>query len=373
MANTFYTAPTANYVSKTLNGAISDVQTTITLNNATSLQAPGYVVIDRTNAAGTATEGSREVVSYTGIAGSDLTGCTRGADGSTGRAHSDGAIVETMPTVGMWNSLTTIVATAMTSDGYLKAINSPVSIAQLETPFVRASSALMSIVTITGHLNVSGASVVGIVSSPTDGWTDASAYTWVYASASTFTIAGVDLTTTFTKGTRLKFTNTTVKYAVVVASTFSTNTTVTIAVNTDYTIANAAISANYYSYAANPQGYPTWFNYTSVTTGGTGITGNAGQFKIEGRACTVNIETIDGTSDATTKTVTIPVPTSSTNKNLYNSGWCRIKNNGVMGVAGQIQLGTSDSIADIYTAWYQTAWTASGAFSIWISNLTYEI
>jgi len=161
MANTFYTAPTANYVSKTLNGAIDDTQTTITLNNATNLQAPGYVVIDRTTASGTATPDNREVVSYTGISGSDLTGCTRGADGSTARAHSDAAVVETMPTVGMWNSLTTIVATAMTGDGYLKAINSPVSIARVETPFAKASSALMSIVTITGHLNASGASIVG--------------------------------------------------------------------------------------------------------------------------------------------------------------------------------------------------------------------
>lgn len=96
----------------------------------------------------------------------------------------------------------------------------------------------------------------------TDGWIDGSAYTWTYASASTFTIAGVDLTTTFTKGTRLKFTQTTVKYAVVVSSSFSTDTTVTIAVNTDYVIANAAITANYYSYQANPQGYPTYFNDT---------------------------------------------------------------------------------------------------------------
>lgn len=96
----------------------------------------------------------------------------------------------------------------------------------------------------------------------TDGWIDGSAYTWTYASASTFTIAGVDLTTTFTKGTRLKFTQTTAKYAVVVSSSFSTDTTVTIAVNTDYTIANAAITANYYSYEVNPQGYPSYFNDT---------------------------------------------------------------------------------------------------------------
>lgn len=177
MSSTIYTAPTANYLSKTLNGSIGDSDDTITLNNTTSMQAPGYIVIDRTNSAGTATPDNREVVSYTGISGSDLTGCARGADGSTNRAHADGAIVETMPTVGMWNSLATIVDQAVTGDGYLKAIGSPVSIARmqiiqeavtsiasitrLEGPFAKVSSALMSIVTISGHLTISGASVSG--------------------------------------------------------------------------------------------------------------------------------------------------------------------------------------------------------------------
>ncbi len=87
--------------------------------------------------------------------------------------------------------------------------------------------------------------------------------TWTYASASTFTVSG-DATTIYTKGTRLKWTQTTVKYGVVVSSSHSAGTTtVTIAVNTDYTIANATITDNFFSYEANPQGYPTWFNCAS--------------------------------------------------------------------------------------------------------------
>jgi hypothetical protein len=58
-----------------------------------------------------------------------------------------------------------------------------------------------------------------------------------------------------------------------VSSTFSTNTTVTIAVNTDYTIANAAISSNQYSYVHYPVGYPNYFNYTTTLTKPTGMTG----------------------------------------------------------------------------------------------------
>jgi hypothetical protein len=98
-----------------------------------------------------------------------------------------------------------------------------------------------------------------------DGWIDDQFETWTYASASTFTVPG-DQTARFTIGTKLKFTQTSVKYAVVLASSYSApNTTVTIMVNTDYTIANAAISANYHSYATNPQGWPGWFNLTAPT------------------------------------------------------------------------------------------------------------
>lgn len=102
----------------------------------------------------------------------------------------------------------------------------------------------------------------------TDGWTPAEE-TWVYASASSFTVAGVDVTAKYSKGTRLKFTQAaTVKYAVVLSSSFSTDTTVNILVNTDYTIAESAISDNYFSYQMNPQGYPGWFNVAAPALAG---------------------------------------------------------------------------------------------------------
>lgn len=150
MSASLFVAPTVNFKQTTLNGSITDSVTTIPITNATNIQSPGYVVIDRTNSSGTATPTAREVVTFTGISGNSLTGCTRGADGSTAQAHVDGAIVETMPTVGMWNSLATIVAQGFTNDGYLKPIASPASIA---------------IMYISTHLNASGASVEGITTS----------------------------------------------------------------------------------------------------------------------------------------------------------------------------------------------------------------
>ena len=131
MAN-YFMAPAVNYLTKTLSGGISDVASTITLNNTTNMLAPGYIVVNRTNSSGTATPDNREVIYFTGISGSDLTGCTRAADGSTARTHADASLVETTMTAGAWNSLTTIVSSAIDSNSYLKAIASPVSIARMQ-------------------------------------------------------------------------------------------------------------------------------------------------------------------------------------------------------------------------------------------------
>lgn len=171
MANLFI-APTVNYKQTTLNGAIDDSVSTITLNSVTNLQFPGYIVVDRTDSNGVSTPSAREVISYTGISGNNLTGCTRGADNSTAQAHSDAAVVETMPTIGMWNSLATIMNTAIDSNSYLRAINSPVSIArgqftQIVTPSVasiteiRNTRAFLGAITVATSINASGASVVG--------------------------------------------------------------------------------------------------------------------------------------------------------------------------------------------------------------------
>jgi len=151
MANLAFVAPTVNYKQTTLNGSITSGANTITLNSAANLQAPGYIVIDRQDANGNNTPTAREVVSYTGISSNNLTGCTRGADNSTAAAHNDGALVETMPTVGMWNSLTTIVMSGLDSNGLLNPIASGVSVAAITSNSLTATQAL----------NVSGASING--------------------------------------------------------------------------------------------------------------------------------------------------------------------------------------------------------------------
>lgn len=96
------------------------------------------------------------------------------------------------------------------------------------------------------------------------GWIDAvnpstgAADTWTYASASSFTISGVDRTSVFTAGTKIKLTQTSAKYFIVLSSTFSTDTTVNVDGRGVYTVANAAISSPYISRVYHPAGFPDW-------------------------------------------------------------------------------------------------------------------
>ncbi len=92
---------------------------------------------------------------------------------------------------------------------------------------------------------------------PQGGWVSDFIYTWVYASASTFTIAGVDARAQFPVGTKLRLVQGgTVKYFRVTAAAFSTNTTVTVDGRSTYTLSNALIENPAYSYTINPSGYP---------------------------------------------------------------------------------------------------------------------
>ncbi len=124
MAANLYKAPTTNYVSTSLDGAINSSVDTLTLNSTTGLQAPGYLIIDRQDGNGVNTPSSREVVYYTAISGSDVTAVTRGADNSTAASHSDGALVEPILTAGMWNAQQDFMAVSLaTVDGTLRPVS----------------------------------------------------------------------------------------------------------------------------------------------------------------------------------------------------------------------------------------------------------
>lgn len=114
-----------------------------------------------------------------------------------------------------------------------------------------------------------------------DGWIDANE-TWAYATASTITVPS-GATSKYSKGDKIKITqNATVKYFYV---TEVTDTVLTVKAGTDYTVANEAITANYYSHQSNPTGFPSFFNYTPTVLGLTNPTYSVqtGRFSIIGK------------------------------------------------------------------------------------------
>lgn len=144
----------------------------------------------------------------------------------------------------------------------------------------------------------------------TAGWT-ASSDTWTYASSNSFTISGSDKTVIFTKGTRIKASNnSTMFYGTVASSSYSSSTTtVTLVGNSDYSLSNSAITNPYYSYQANPQGYPGWFNYTPTWGGfSSNPTSVIARYYVVGNSVNVHLHCGGGgTSNATSLTVTAPI------------------------------------------------------------------
>lgn len=70
--------------SSPLNGAITDVVTTIPVDDTTGFSTTGTIIIDS------------EEITYTGISSNSFTGCTRGANGTTAVSHTDNTVVYQM-------------------------------------------------------------------------------------------------------------------------------------------------------------------------------------------------------------------------------------------------------------------------------------
>ena len=85
----------------TLNGAINNSVTTITLTSTTGFPTSGSIKIDS------------EIISYTGKSGNDLTGCTRGSQSTTPASHLNGASVTALTA---WGESSLVEASAVSID-----------------------------------------------------------------------------------------------------------------------------------------------------------------------------------------------------------------------------------------------------------------
>mgnify|MGYP007071592485 CR=1 FL=1 len=154
---------------------------------------------------------------------------------------------------------------------------------------------------------------------PISGWVEVSD-TWTYASASTITVP-TDATLLYQKGDFLRFKQGAgYKYAVISAVAA---TLVTIIVNTDYVVANSAISDIAYSRSLEPFGWPDWFNYTPTITAsiGTFTTVSAtGRYKISHlKIDVVNVVTIT-TNGTAAGTVIITAPVNIAGVTAWGAG-----------------------------------------------------
>jgi hypothetical protein len=138
--------------------------------------------------------------------------------------------------------------------------------------------------------------------------------TWSYASSTTVTISG-DKTDKYSKGMKVKLTQTSVKYFYITGVSYSSpNTTLTLYAGTDYTVANAAITSPFYSMVANPAGFTHQFNYASTVYGSTGSAGTYAEtveiskFSIVGKNMTLSIEKIINDKGSWSGTVLVDIP-----------------------------------------------------------------
>jgi len=182
------------------------------------------------------------------------------------------------------------------------------------------------------------------------GWISAGE-TWTYASSTTVTISG-DKTAKYSKGMKVKLTQTTVKYFYITAVSYSApNTTLTLTAGSDYTVANATITSPYYSMVANPAGFPRLFNFTANATGFSSKTIDAGVFTISGNIAYIHGR-IQGTSNATTLGFTPPIPLTM----YLFIGWVyqpAVSSNPALGEP-------SGNNINVYKDGAVTAWSSSG-------------
>lgn len=232
-----------NKISTTLSSSVTDSALSMTVADATGMDATGgYIIIDEADAS------KREIVYVESISGNTLTISTsgRGLAGTTGVAHDSGATVTDILVDEHINGTIDMYSVGHTDAGAHKSG----SITPLNLDATLAS-----------------------------GWIDANE-TWTYASAITFTISG-DKTAKYSAGMKLKLTQTTAKYFFITKVEYSDpNTTITVFGGTDYTLANAAITSPYYSTQKSPHGFPMsptkWTVSTSDTTDRSQSNPNAG-------------------------------------------------------------------------------------------------
>jgi len=159
----------------------------------------------------------------------------------------------------------------------------------------------MTFTTVTDGVDYPQATHINQFANLDEGWIPATG-TWAYASASTITIP-TDGTTDYRKYMKVRFKQG-AGYKYYICSAIAA-TTLTVFVNTDYTVANSTITDVYYSFHDAPYGFPLKFAYTPTLVGISGYT--AAFYTVTGSTATIFFSAESHSVTGTT-TVTISHP-----------------------------------------------------------------
>lgn len=342
-------------------GGIDDSQTTgIILTSVTGVETtkPGIVCLSYSDPIDTS---KAEWISYTSISvTNELQGVTRGAEGFSAKSHSNGVTIAFPISESHINNLNdaliiggsaTNLATGVIDDDTF-ATASATKLATSESIKAYSDSATQTLTnkTLTSPkinedvaLTATATQLNAQVLASNDGWISANE-TWTYASATTITVPS-GATNKYQKGDKIKLTQTTVKYFYIVGVA---DTLLTITGGSSYTLTNATITANYYSHASSPIGFPGSFTYTPVLSanGGTLPTFSQvnGRFFISGGICHYNFffSGDGGTSGSGTNDLILSIPIS--------------------------QLTVSGSLGQV--SWYGTGTTQGNGIIMWNTATT---
>jgi hypothetical protein len=139
-----------------------------------------------------------------------------------------------------------------------------------------------------------------------NGWIPANE-AWTYASANTITVPS-GAAAKYAKGDKVKLTQTTVKYFYIVGVA---DTVLTVVGETSaIVVANAAISANYYSHANKPVGFPSYFSWTpTLNTGNADLSGyDYAYYSIEGCRLSLFFNASNRSLSGSAGTIIVGVP-----------------------------------------------------------------
>jgi hypothetical protein len=410
---TLYYGPSYFTTSLNVGGGINDTQTTgIVIQSVSGLDItkPGILCISYADPIDTSVA---EWITFTSINGSnELQGVTRGQEGYAAKTHLNGATIVFPISKSHINNINIILAEITGSDTAVgKSATQTLTSKTLTSPKVGtsindtngneiiktpATASAVNEITATnaatgtnpkisatgGDTNIdlllAGKGTGSARHSGTyDGWTDANE-TWTYASGTTITVP-TGAASRYQIGDKIKLTQTTAKYFCI---TTVADTLLTVTGGDSYSVANAAISANYYSHEENPLGFPSSFNYaTSITItapSGTAPTFSTkiARFSVKGRSVFFTFilkNAAGGTagSGAVTVYVSLPITAVNTDENPTGGGlWYN-------GAAQNFLLANPTTGATVYFRKVDTSVLAASDFSNasrqWYGYCTFEI